>query len=182
MATKRQKKEKAKRLIDDAVPTLPVPRFAPAPVKALNLVLRGAETLGQGLVEIDPLNILTDDKVVAAMVNEPSVQLTPEFVALVNDDTRMVAPTSNGLVEVSAPIRSAPRRVASTPANFRQAFARRVDLPPKRTRKKTKTDKNMSRALREANARLRTKNGRLRKGKTQADVMRLAHRLRKKMS
>lgn len=39
----------------------------------------------------------------------------------------------------------------------------------------------MSRALKEANRRLRTKSGRLRKGKTQADVMRLAQRLRRKM-
>ena len=39
----------------------------------------------------------------------------------------------------------------------------------------------MSMALEEANARLRKKNGQLRKGKTQADIMRLAHRLRKKM-
>ena len=60
-------------------------------------------------------------------------------------------------------------------------FRRDKILPRKRTRKKTKTDKSMSKALREANARLRTKKGVLRKGKTQADVMRLAHRLRKKM-
>lgn len=51
----------------------------------------------------------------------------------------------------------------------------------KRTRKKTKTDRQLSKALRIANDRLRTKSGKLRKGKTQADVMRLAHRLRKKM-
>lgn len=57
----------------------------------------------------------------------------------------------------------------------------RFETTQKRSRKKTKTDKNMSKALREANSRLRTKNGRLRRGKTQADVMRLAHRLRKKM-
>jgi hypothetical protein len=44
-----------------------------------------------------------------------------------------------------------------------------------------KSRKNLSRALREANARLRKKNGQLKKGKTQADVMRLAHRLLKKM-
>ena len=50
-----------------------------------------------------------------------------------------------------------------------------------RTRKKTKSDRNMSKALKMANNRLRTKKGNLRKGKTQADVMRLAHRLRKKM-
>ena len=41
--------------------------------------------------------------------------------------------------------------------------------------------KNLSRALKEANARLRKKNGQLKKGKTQADVMRLAQRLKKKM-
>jgi len=41
--------------------------------------------------------------------------------------------------------------------------------------------KNLSRALKEANARLRKKNGQLKKGKTQADVMKLAQRLKKKM-
>jgi len=41
--------------------------------------------------------------------------------------------------------------------------------------------KNLSKALKEANARLRKKNGQLKKGKTQADVMRLAQRLKKKM-
>ena len=39
----------------------------------------------------------------------------------------------------------------------------------------------MSKALEEANSRLRKKNGKLRKGKTQSDVMRLAQRLAKKM-
>ena len=41
--------------------------------------------------------------------------------------------------------------------------------------------KNLSKALKEANARLRKKNGQLKKGKTQTDVMRLAQRLKKKM-
>ena len=49
-----------------------------------------------------------------------------------------------------------------------------------RKRKKTKTDRVMSSCLKEANKRMRTKSGKLRKGKTQADVMRLAHRLCKK--
>ena len=56
-----------------------------------------------------------------------------------------------------------------------------LPIRTKRTRNKTKTDRQLSKALRMANDRLRTKNGKLRKGKTQADVMRLAHRLRKKM-
>lgn len=55
------------------------------------------------------------------------------------------------------------------------------DEPVKKTRKKTKNDKNMSKALEEANKRLRKINGGLRKGKSQSDVMRLAQRLAKKM-
>jgi hypothetical protein len=64
----------------------------------------------------------------------------------------------------------------------RQNLLPRFETNTKRTRKKTKTDKNMKKALTQANAELRTKNGKLRKGKTQADVMRRAHRIRKKMS
>ena len=54
---------------------------------------------------------------------------------------------------------------------------------PEPTSKKRKRRKNpkLKKALQEANRRLRTKNGKLRKGKTQADIMRLAHRLMKKM-
>ena len=51
----------------------------------------------------------------------------------------------------------------------------------KRTRKKTKTDKNMSKALRMANERFRTKSGKLRKGATQAKLMKYAHKLLKRM-
>jgi len=172
--TRREKKEEAKRRIDDLIPTLPVPRFAPAPVRGLNLVLKGTEALAQGLVEADPLGIITEpsastapQQTMMAMVNDPSFKLTPEAVDLINNDSRMVVDTGMGLVEVQA----------SGPGQFDRS---RI-LPGKRTRKKTKTDKNMSKALREANNRLRTKNGKLRKGKTQADVMRLAHRLRRKM-
>ena len=52
---------------------------------------------------------------------------------------------------------------------------------PKRTRKKTKTDKNMSKALRMSNERFRKKNGQLRKGVTQSQVMKYAHKLLKRM-
>ena len=174
MATRRQKKEEAKRLIrDESIPDFPIPRTAPAPVRIPNLIVKGAKLLGEGLVELDPLNILTDDAVVSTMVNEPSVQLTPEFVALVNDPNRMVAPTSNGLVEVR-PGQGQFRRDRILPRSTN-------DICRAPARKRTKSDKNMSMALEEANARLRKKNGQLRKGKTQADIMRLAHRLRKKM-
>ena len=49
---------------------------------------------------------------------------------------------------------------------------------PKRRRKR---NPKLKKALQQANQKLRLKNGSLRKGKSQADVMRLAHRLMKKM-
>jgi len=56
-----------------------------------------------------------------------------------------------------------------------------IPLPTKkRTRRKTKMDKTMSKCLKMANQKMRKKNGQLRKGKTMKDVMRLAHRLCKK--
>jgi hypothetical protein len=56
------------------------------------------------------------------------------------------------------------------------------DLPVKKPRKKNKKHcKNLSQCLRQANSELRTKSGRLRKGKTQADIMRRAQRLLRKM-
>lgn len=48
-------------------------------------------------------------------------------------------------------------------------------------KKRKRRDRKLSAAFKEANARLRTKSGKLRKGKTQSDVARLAQRLRKKM-
>ena len=62
--------------------------------------------------------------------------------------------------------------------------AREVDVAGDQEQpKKRKGKKNpkLARAVKEANAKLRTASGKLRKGKTQADVMRLAHRLLKKM-
>ena len=65
-------------------------------------------------------------------------------------------------------------------------FRRDLILPdispkPKRTRKKTETDKMMSKALSQANEKYRKKNGQLRKGATQAQIMRYAHKLVRRM-
>ena len=48
-------------------------------------------------------------------------------------------------------------------------------------KRRSKKNPKLKRALTEANRRMRLKSGKLRKGKTQGDVMRLAHRLMKKM-
>ena len=49
----------------------------------------------------------------------------------------------------------------------------------KMNKRKGKAAKGMGQAMKEANDRLRTKSGKLRKGKTQADVARLAHKIRR---
>ncbi len=63
----------------------------------------------------------------------------------------------------------------------RQNLLPRFSAPVKRTRKKTKTDKNMSKALRLANERFRKKYGSLRKGASQTKIMKYAHKLLRKM-
>ena len=53
--------------------------------------------------------------------------------------------------------------------------------PKKRSRSARASDKKLSKAFKEANSKLRLKSGQLKKGKTQADLARLAQKLRKKM-
>lgn len=60
-------------------------------------------------------------------------------------------------------------------AGLQRGTVRKVSAATRRGRK------NLSKALKIANARLRNKNGSLKKGKSQGDVMRLAQRLKKKM-
>ncbi len=60
-------------------------------------------------------------------------------------------------------------------ASIERKAVRKTSAATRRSRK------NLSKALKMANARLRNKNGSLRKGKTQTDVMKLAQRLKKKM-
>ena len=53
--------------------------------------------------------------------------------------------------------------------------------PRKRSRAARASDKKLSKAFKEANRRYRKKDGSLRSGRTQSDIAKLAHRLRKKM-
>lgn len=190
LATRREKKEDAKRRIREAVPTLPIPRFFPAPLRLPNLILRGAETLGQGLVELDPLGIITEpgsaqdtsnpgSRMMMAMVNDPEFKLTQDVVDLINDDERILVSDGINMIETN---RFSPSiRGQFSPGNFVSRVSAAAGNK-KRARKKTKTDKMMSQALEQANKELRKQNGQYRKGVTQADIMRRAHRIRRKMS
>lgn len=111
------------------------------------------------------------EEAIRRIVNDPDIILDDEMVSMINDQ------------DVTFDRNMKPRRL-----KFRQ-FERQNLLPSfstigskKNGRKKTKSDKNMSKALALANKKLRKKNGELRAGKTQGDVMRLAHKLRRKMS
>lgn len=192
MARKRTKKE-AKERIDD-LPLLPkIPRplapYVPAPIRALYLLEKPAKALAKVAIDADPLNRLEDETTVEErltaakeafeiLVNDPNIKMGAEELQMINDDDVKIVRNGNG----SIPIQTG-RSVIRSSGQFdlQNLLPRFRSNARKRTRRKSKTDKNMSKALREANNRLRTKKGALRKGKTQADVMRLAHRIRKRM-
>jgi len=99
----------------------------------------------------------------------------------------LIEAINNPLVEVTPAGRISSRRVMRSPAGrdvIRRSgqFSRANIMPPlpKKRKKNKKHCKNLSQCFREANKKLRKANGQLRKGKTQADVARMAHRLMKK--
>ena len=105
------------------------------------------------------------------VINDPSITMSAAEKKAVNDPGMMMTPNRR-LIKSSGRVRI---------RDSKQFANMGIPLPPiKRTRKKTKMDKTMSMCLKEANKRLRKKNGQLRKGKTMRDVLRLAHRLCKK--
>lgn len=101
-------------------------------------------------------------------VNNPGVTVTPAEVKAINDPKKAMLP-SGEIVKVQAPVTGSSSMKSQFP--FQQ---------PKRTRKKTKMDKTMSRCLKEANTRGKLKNGKFRKGWDQRRIMTFAHKLCKK--
>jgi len=98
------------------------------------------------------------------------------------DDLREMVNNSN--VRVTSGGRISSRRPSGRDVIRSSGQFSRANIMPslRKPRKKNKKHcKNLSQCLRQANAELRTKNGKLRKNKTQADVMRRAQRLLRKM-
>ena len=102
-------------------------------------------------------------------------------------NTAIVEAINNPLVTVTPDGRISSRRVMRSPSGrdvIRRSgqFSRANILPPlrKKRKKNKKHCRNLSQCFREANRKLRKANGQLRKGKTQSDVARMAHRLMKK--
>lgn len=117
-----------------------------------------------------PLTSSGEAELTSALENATS----EEMRLLINDPTLRVS--SRGRITRARP---SGRNVIRSSGQFAmQGF----DLPTKKPRKKNKKHcKNLSQCLRQANSELRTKRGALRKGKTQADIMRRAQRLLRKM-
>ncbi len=114
------------------------------------------------------------DAAARARLEAALIPMTVEDLrAAVNDPSIRV--TSGGRISSRRP---SGRDVIRSSGQFAmQGF----DLPKKKPRKKNKKHcKNLSQCFREANRKLRKANGQLRKGKTQGDVARMAHRLMKK--
>ena len=191
MASKRQKKEKAKSYL----PTIPVPirRLTPA-----GRLYQAASLIAQGLIDADPLGIITDDPMSRSLefigpkenpmqeiINDPEIKMTRELMDVINDDSIIMVNGQLARAE-DMPVPTSPSIGGRDFIRSSGQFRRDLILPQlssvtKRTRKKTKTDKNMSKALRSANERFRTSKGKLRKGATQAQIMKYAHKLLKKM-
>lgn len=115
----------------------------------------------------------------------PSLAEIEELVMAATDeellDEELVTEIVKEIELVNTAVQTGRDVIRSSGQFDRQNLLPRLSNPPKRTRKKTKTDKNMSKALRQANERFRTKSGKLRKGATQAQIMKFAHKLLKKM-
>ena len=198
MATRAEKKRKASRLIRDAVPAIPFPvRRLPTPLR----IVPTAQALAQLLVETDPLGIITDDPVPVPgeisrlqKLQEQPMELSPASVKKIINDSDIKMNGSNTIeteegemnirmiVEPVDPPLSGLDVIRRSGQFDRQNLLPRLQESSKRSRKKTNTDKNMSKALRLANEKFRTKSGKLRKGATQAQIMRYAHKLRRRMS
>ena len=112
------------------------------------------------------------------LVNDDDITLSAEEVAVVNDKDMRMMPDGEVVRRAEPSARDIIRRSGQFD---RASLLSRISIPGKRTRKKTKTDKNMSKALRLANDKFRTAKGKLRKGASQAQIMKYAHKLLKKM-
>jgi len=114
------------------------------------------------------------DAAARARLEAALIPMTVEDLrAAIND--RSIRVTSGGRISSRRP---SGRDVIRSSGQFTmQGF----DLPKKKPRKKNKKHcKNLSKCFEQANAEMRTLKGKLRKGKTQGDIARRAHRLMKK--
>jgi len=190
---------KNKQRLKDALSKLPrAPPAAGLPGRVFNLALAGRDPL------VDAANIAFQNELqlqaAAELLNRLEIDKRPisqpeaiqillqqgkqavttgeELLQVLSDDDFADTPLIDAVVEDVQTGRDVIRRSRQFEL---QNLLPRTRAEVKRTRRKTKTDKNMSKALRLANERFRKKNGSLRKGASQSKIMKYAHRLLRKM-
>ena len=182
MARKPTKKEAKARLAKVPKPPGFLSKLPGIPGLATKVV-RAGTGLADLLIDIDPLNRTAEiatipspvperikkgdnnmnrNEVIRTMVNDTEIKIDAPMMDVINDDNIMMADNGELMMRLRDPIQN------------------KSSIRGSRKRKKTKTDRVMSSCLKQANKRMRTKSGKLRKGRTQADVMKLAHKLCKK--
>jgi len=190
---------KNKQRLKDALATLPrAPPVLGLPGRVYNLALSGREPL------VDAASIAFQNELqlaaAADLLNRLEIDKRPisqpEAIQILMQQGKQAASTGEELLQVlsdddfaDTPLIDAVVEDVQTGRDVIRG-SRQFDLQNllprsraevKRTRKKTKTDKNMSKALRLSNERFRKKNGSLRKGATQSKIMKYAHKLLRKM-
>ncbi len=174
------------------------------------LILEGAKLGAEILIDRDPLNIIQPmPGGGGGDFGSPSVPSTPENLRVLFDaqpnpeqaynDARDLAAINqdqeleNALAKLSktrpTQFKKKPARTGYGSGRFQSQFGQNMGFnysqlsKPKRKRSKSMkaADKKLSKAFKQANATCRKKNGQFKKGKCQADVAKMAHRLRKKM-
>jgi len=163
--TKKQAKAKIPRL--PTIPPVAVPLLGP--LAAPYVVGKSAEIIADAFIDIDPLNRTSPNPSVqrlASVVNDPAITVDDAMMAVINEPSMVMA--NNGEVMIRA-----------TPGRSRQFELQNI-LPRTKAKRKGKKNPKLAAAFREANARYRTKSGKLRKGRTQADIARLAQRIYRK--
>jgi len=190
---------KNKQRLKDALSKLPrAPPAAGLPGRVFNLALAGRDPL------VDAANIAFQNELqlqaAAELLNRLEIDKRPisqpEAIQILLQQGKQAVTTGEELLQVlsdddfaDTPLIDAVvedvqtgRDVIRGSRQFElQNLLPRTRAEVKRTRRKTKTDKNMSKALRLANERFRKKNGSLRKGASQSKIMKYAHRLLRKM-
>ena len=115
------------------------------------------------------------EQAIREVVNNDTIVLSPAQVKAINDPLMKMDRTGTVRKIARQRPKLSGRQIIRGSGQFTN-----MGIPLKRSRKKTKMDKTMSKCLKMANKKFRKKNGQLRKGKTMRDVMRHAHRLCKK--
>lgn len=117
------------------------------------------------------INLTSSEEQAIAAINAAEA-LAISNVQLIRELKKILPKPFNQLTDVA--IQTNTQGIQAVAAGER-AVVRKVSKKARTSRK------NLSKALREANSKLRTKSGKLRKGKTQTDVMKLAQKLKRKM-